>query len=77
MGEVNMAKFDVRSEADEPQIGPVATQKPAGWRTLVQEVISPNVKKRVNGRVASHRTQELNSRVIFHCLNTWCVFRRT
>ncbi|MEI6002890.1 integrase domain-containing protein [Paraburkholderia bengalensis] len=66
-----MTRFDIRSEAGKPHIRPIAIPKPAGWRALVQEVISPNVKKRVNGRVASHRTQELNSRVIFHCFNTW------
>ncbi|MFP3637912.1 integrase domain-containing protein [Paraburkholderia sp. SIMBA_054] len=67
-----MASFDIRSDAEEFK-GPTTTavEKPAGWRTLVQEVISANVKKRVNGKVASNRTQELNARVIFHAFNTW------
>ncbi|SOE87402.1 Integrase [Burkholderia sp. YR290] len=71
MGVLKMAKSDVRSDAGEAQSASIATEKSAGWRTLVQEVISANVAKRVNGKVAANRTQELNARVIFHSFNTW------
>jgi site-specific recombinase XerD len=43
---------------------------PVGWRDKVQALIDANAHRRVNGRVAAHRTQEHNATVIFNAMKT-------
>jgi hypothetical protein len=64
-----MAKYD--RDTPSPDEGDVpAAAEPKGWKALVQEIISANVHRRVNGRVASHRTMEHNATVIFVAMKT-------
>jgi site-specific recombinase XerD len=45
--------------------------EPDGWRSRVEAILKANVHRRVNGRVASHRTVEHNKTVIFCAFDTW------
>lgn len=50
--------------------GATAQEGEKGWKAMVQEIITANVHKRVNGRVASNRTMEHNATVIFVAMKT-------
>ncbi|BCG05176.1 hypothetical protein PPGU19_097440 (plasmid) [Paraburkholderia sp. PGU19] len=45
--------------------------EPDGWRSRVEAILKANVYRRVNGRVAAHRTVEHNTTVIFCAFDTW------
>ncbi|MFM0632172.1 integrase domain-containing protein [Paraburkholderia xenovorans] len=44
--------------------------EPKGWKAELQDIIDANVHKRANNRQASHRTKELNARVLFAIFKT-------
>ncbi|QCP47864.1 hypothetical protein FAZ95_00890 [Trinickia violacea] len=69
-----MAKYereiDDRKAGASKYGGDKVASEAKGWRDRVQEIITANVHKRVNGRVASNRTMEHNATVIFSAMNT-------
>jgi hypothetical protein len=67
-----MSQYKLRSGDRGPEVEDATLgDEPDGWRSRVEAILKANVHRRVNGRVASHRTVEHNKTVIFCAFDTW------
>lgn len=66
-----MSRYKLRSTGSEPRVDDTLDNDPDGWRKRVDAILQANIRRRVNGRVAAHRTVEHNTTVIFCAFDTW------